>query len=73
MCSSQRSQAFELAATTEQLQVGGGYVVLIETSYKGLAKLITRLTIKQREFVFFLKVSKGRHLIFIGIASHAGL
>ena len=28
MCSSQRSQAFELATTTEQLQVGGGYTVL---------------------------------------------
>ena len=33
VCSSQRSQAFMLAATTERLQVGGGYVVLIETSY----------------------------------------
>ena len=39
MCSSQRSQAFEFAATTERLQVGGGYVVLIETSHKALAKL----------------------------------
>ena len=29
MCSSQRSQAFELAATTEWLEVGGGYTVLI--------------------------------------------
>ena len=29
-CSRQRSQAFELATTTEQLQVGGGYTVLIK-------------------------------------------
>ena len=29
-CSSQRSQAFELATTTERLQVGGGYTVLIK-------------------------------------------
>ena len=27
-CSSQRSQAFKLATTTERLQVGGGYTVL---------------------------------------------
>ena len=27
MCSSQRNQAFELATTTERLQVGGGYTV----------------------------------------------
>ena len=30
VCSSQRSQAFELATTTERLQVGGGYTVLIK-------------------------------------------
>ena len=28
MCRSQRSQAFELATTTERLQVGGGYTVV---------------------------------------------
>ena len=28
MCSSQRNQAFELATTTERLQVGGGYTIL---------------------------------------------
>ena len=27
MCSSQRSQAFELATTTERLQLSGGYTV----------------------------------------------
>ena len=32
MCSSQRSQAFELATTTERLQVGGGYTVLIKNT-----------------------------------------
>ena len=37
VCSSQRSQAFELATTTERLQVGGGYTVLIQTSYEALA------------------------------------
>ena len=30
VCSSQRSQGFELATTTERLQVGGGYAVLIK-------------------------------------------
>ena len=30
VCSSQRSQAFELATTTEQSQVGGGYTVLVK-------------------------------------------
>ena len=28
------SQAFELAATTERLQVGGGYATLTKTSYE---------------------------------------
>ena len=41
MCRSQRSQAFELATTTERLKVGGGYTVLIKkASYGILAKLI---------------------------------
>ena len=44
MCNSQRSQAFELAATTQWLQVGGDYTVLIKTSYEALAKLITCLS-----------------------------
>ena len=30
MCSSQRRQAFELATSTERLQVGGGYTVLVK-------------------------------------------
>ena len=30
VCSSQRSHAFELTTTTEQLQVDGGYAVLIK-------------------------------------------
>ena len=34
MCSNQRSQAFELATTTERLQVGGGYTVLIKKLFK---------------------------------------
>ena len=29
-CNSQKSQAFELATTTEKLQVGGGYTLLIK-------------------------------------------
>ena len=40
MCSSQRSQAFELATTKKRLQVGGGYIILIKASYGVLAKLI---------------------------------
>ena len=44
------SQAFELAATTERLQVGGGYATLIKISYEfeTLAKLTTYagLTVK---------------------------
>ena len=35
-----------VAATTQRLQVGGGYLVFIETSDKGLVKLITSLTVK---------------------------
>ena len=38
MCSSQRSQAFELATITEQLQVGGGYTVLIKNVTKTVLK-----------------------------------
>ena len=34
MCSSQRSQVFELATTRERLQVGGGYTVLIKKIFK---------------------------------------
>ena len=36
MCS---GQAFELATTTERLQVGGGYTVLQKTRHGILAKL----------------------------------
>ena len=32
VCSSQRSKAFELAATTEQLKVGRGYTEFIKTN-----------------------------------------
>ena len=45
MCSSQRSRAFELAAATEQLKVGGGYTELIkaknETRMLRIVKLLT--------------------------------
>ena len=37
MCS---DQVFELATTTERLQVGGGYTVLQKTRHGILAKLI---------------------------------
>ena len=39
MCSSQRSQAFELATTTERLQVGGGYTVPIKKERKLFPRL----------------------------------
>ena len=48
MCSSQRSQAFELATTTEQLQVGGGYTVFLENQ-KALKNTFQATTFKVEE------------------------
>ena len=57
MCS-QRSQAFELATTTERLQVGGGYTedALNSPSAKGWVELIPidyhSFTFKNKRAVF---------------------
>ena len=57
MCSSQRSQACELATTTERFQVGGGYTVPIKKLFT-LNKLVKMLDCQVERVVVMIHLSQ---------------